>query len=282
MQLSLLELKMSNIRVVVKEGIISGKTAVVLAGVHGNERLNVQLFDRIIPKIKIDKGKVIFIYANLKAIQENKRFIEFNLNRAFRNNLGDKDKEKLEARTAREIIPYLNEADCLLDLHASNSKDSKSFVICQLHSFEFAKAIPCELITSNLEEFEPGSTVHWMNLQGKTAMGFEAGYLEDPESEKRSEGALMNFLIKAESIKGKIGYTPDKKFLKIIFLYKNKEAPFIKSREFADFEKLKEKTLIGKEGNKEVYAEAGDIMLFVRDRDELNEECFLIAKEITP
>ena len=62
-------------------------------------------------------------------------------------------------------------------------------------------------------------------------------------------------------------------------LYKNTEAPFKKTRDFADFEVLKEKTLIGKEGNNEVYRENGEIIAFVRDREELNSECFIVLEK---
>jgi len=270
----------SNIKVVEKVGKSQGKTTVVLAGVHGSEVGNVKLFDRIIPKIEIQKGKVIFIYANLKAIEEEKRFIDLNLNRAFKKELNKEEQKTLEAKTAKEIIPYLDEADYLLDLHASNSPDSRPFIVCEPQSFEFAKSMPCKLITSNWDEFEPGSTEYWMNLQNKIAMGFEGGYLGDSESEERAESALKNFLIKTGNIDGTVELTPKKEFMKIIFLYKNKKASFKKTKDFADFAELKEKTLIGKEGAKEVYANKGDILLFVRDRKDLNEECFLIAKEI--
>ncbi|MCR4284579.1 MAG: succinylglutamate desuccinylase/aspartoacylase family protein [archaeon] len=271
---------MNNIKVIEKIGKNPGKTSVVLAGVHGNEVGNIKLFDRIITTIEISNGKVIFIYANLEAIKEGKRFIGMNLNRAFMKELPEKLSNTLEAKTAREIIPYLNEADFLLDLHASNSMDSKPFIVCEPQSLEFAKSMPCKLITTNWDGFEPGSTEYWMNLQNKIAMGFEGGYLGDSESEKRAEAALMNFLIKAENIEGTIEPTQKKEYLKIIFLYKNKTSPFIKTRDFADFEKMEEKTLVGKEGEKEVYAERGDILIFVRDRKDLNEECFLIAKEM--
>ena len=61
--------------------------------------------------------------------------------------------------------------------------------------------------------------------------------------------------------------------------YKNKYGKFIKSRNFNDFEELDKNEQIGKDGIKKVYAKNGEIVLFVRDRENLGEECFLIAKE---
>ena len=43
---------------------------------------------------------------------------------------------------------------------------------------------------------------------------------------------------------------------------------------------MEEKTLVGKEGDKEVYAEKGNIVLFMNETDKLDDECFLLAEEI--
>ena len=45
------------------------------------------------------------------------------------------------------------------------------------------------------------------------------------------------------------------------------------------FGKLKEKTLVGSDGDIEVFVEKDNYLLFVRDRKNLNEECFIIAEE---
>ncbi|MEK6890534.1 MAG: hypothetical protein AABX03_00170, partial [Nanoarchaeota archaeon] len=82
-------------------------------------------------------------------------------------------------------------------------------------------------------------------------------------------------------IKGSLNLKKNQRFLKIISLYNNKFGRFSKSREFSDFELLNKKTIIGKDGTKVVYGSRGDILLFVRDREELNSECFLVAKEIS-
>src|SRR3989344_2642998 len=110
---------MTNIEVIVKESKNPGMNIVVLAGVHGNESFGVKMLEKIIPRLRIVSGKVTFIFANLEAIKQNKRFIEYNLNRAFFKTQPKEIAETLEGKTAREIIPYLEQADVLLDIHAS-------------------------------------------------------------------------------------------------------------------------------------------------------------------
>src|SRR3989344_7330825 len=110
---------MTNIRVIEKFGSKPGKTVVILAGVHGNEVCGINAFNSLIPKIKIDFGRVFFIYANLEAIRENKRCVEKNLNRCFFREQEQEIGESLEGKTAKEIIPFLDKADVMLDVHAS-------------------------------------------------------------------------------------------------------------------------------------------------------------------
>lgn len=269
-------------KVIVKAGKLPGKTVAIFAGVHGNETCGIKAFDKILPSLELKTGKAYFVYANLEAIKQNKRFIEQNLNRCFLKHQPKNIKNSLEGKTARDLMPILNEADALLDVHASNSKDSVPFVICEKHSFDLAKVLQLEIISSGWDEFEPGSTDHYMNLQNKPAVGIECGYLGDTASDERAESAIISFLIKNNLIDGELPYQTKKTFYKIIFLYKNTQGPFRKSMDFADFTKLKERVLVGFDGNKKVFAEKGNVLLFVRDRANLNEECFLIAQEEKP
>ena len=112
---------MKNIRVIVKTGKSPGKNLVVLAGVHGNEVCGVKAFDEILPELQVERGKVVFIYANLGAQKQNTRFVDENLNRCFLDEQPREMYATLEGETARAIIPFLNEADVLLDLHSSKS-----------------------------------------------------------------------------------------------------------------------------------------------------------------
>ena len=130
----------SNIRVVEKQGTKEGKNLVVLVGVHGNEVCGVKAADLLLPKLKIKSGTVTFIYANLEAIKQNKRFVEQNLNRCFFNEQSSDVKQSLEGKTAREIISYLDKADALLDIHASLTKDSVPFVICDESNIQIIKS----------------------------------------------------------------------------------------------------------------------------------------------
>ncbi len=269
----------SNIKIVEKQGEYGGKKLVVLVGVHGNELCGVKAADFLLPKLKINIGKVTFIYANLEAIKQNKRFVEQNLNRCFLNQQPFKIKQSLEGRTAREIMPYLEEADAMLDIHASFTKDSIPFVICDESNTEIANIFSVGKVVYNIDSFHPGSTDGYMNLQNKPGFCFECGYANDSKTQTVAEEAIISFLTYYGCIENKINQLINNpKLIKIIDIYRNKYGHFKSNRDFNDFEEMKEKTIIGLDGDKEVFVDEGQLVLFVRDREKLNEECFLVGK----
>ncbi len=271
---------MSNIKVIEKFGKAPGKTAVILAGVHGNETCGIKAFDKIIPSLKIKSGRVLFVYSNLEAMRQNKRFIEENLNRCFLSIQPKEISWTLEGKTAEEIKPYLDSADFLLDIHASNSVNSVPFIITDINSLEIAETIPCKIVSLNWDSFEKGTTDYYMHLSNKKGICFESGYIKDKKSIIRAEDAIISFLASLGFIE-RVRERPDKKeFFEMVSIYKNNKYAFKKSRDFADFEILKEKTSVGKEGNKDVFLDAGFAVVFVRDRENLDNECFLVARKM--
>lgn len=272
---------MKNIQVIEKIGRQPGQTIAIIAGVHGNEVCGIKAIDKLIPSLKIKSGKVIFIYANLEAIKQNKRFVEYNLNRCFLKIQSEDIKNTLEGRTAVQIMNILDEVDVLLDIHASNSTDSVPFIIGEEKTWEFAKVMPLNIISFNWNEFEKGATDDYMNSRGKIGFGIECGYVLDPKCQGIAETAIINFLIKTGAIEGQIAEIKNQTIFKIVDLYKNKKNSFKKIRAFADFEYLDKETSIGYEGAQEVFADKGQYIIFVRDRSELNQECFVLAKKHT-
>lgn len=270
---------MTNIKIIKINGEKHGKTIVILAGIHGNEKCGVKALNYIIPKIKLDYGNVIFIYANLKAIKKNKRFIEKNLNRCFLKKQPIDIAKSLEGKTAKEIIPFLEKADAMLDLHASFIKGSIPFIICDKKWVKEARIFDAQITSYNWDTFEPGSTDYYMNLQKKPGFCYECGYLKDKNSYKKAIKAIKQFLIWTGCTKKNLRIKNKQRIIKINSIYKNTNASFKKQRYFSDFTKLNKKTIIGKEGDKKVYGKKGDILLFVRNCSNINEECFLTAKE---
>jgi succinylglutamate desuccinylase len=105
---------------------LSSTTLCIVGGVHGNEPCGVKAISQINCQILKDpisiKSRVITIIANCKAIEYNKRFIDWDLNRAFGKSNGFGHEKCL----AQQLIPYLKDVDYLVDLH-STSAPTKPF-----------------------------------------------------------------------------------------------------------------------------------------------------------
>lgn len=103
-----------------------GLTVCISGGVHGNETCGVKAITRLEAKLlseeKLLSGRVLTLIANQEAIRLKKRFVDFDLNRAF----GNPNAIGHEFNLAKNIIPHLQGIDYLLDLH-STSAPTKPF-----------------------------------------------------------------------------------------------------------------------------------------------------------
>lgn len=101
-----------------------GAHLLVLGAVHGNEKCGKLAINSIIEsiknqKIKIQTGKVSFIpICNPKAFEQNVRYIDKDLNRAFLNKNED---SCYETKLANYLSPIIASADIVLDIHSYQS-----------------------------------------------------------------------------------------------------------------------------------------------------------------
>ena len=57
----------------VKEGSKDGKTLTIFAGVHGNEKVGINVLEKLINTLEVSVGKVYLVFANPSAIKKNVR-----------------------------------------------------------------------------------------------------------------------------------------------------------------------------------------------------------------
>ncbi|MDG1950220.1 MAG: succinylglutamate desuccinylase/aspartoacylase family protein [bacterium] len=119
------------------EGNTSGKTVMILGGVHGNERTGIEVVRKLKgfldqEEISLQSGQVILALGNLRAIEVNERgtSAKDDLNRSFPPNLLERDlRDTYEDKRAHELAPHMRTADIVIDLHATN-KPSEPFLAC--------------------------------------------------------------------------------------------------------------------------------------------------------
>jgi len=256
-----------------------GPRSVVLVGVHGNETCGMKALESILPALVIEKGTVTFIQANPRAIVANKRFIEANLNRMFKDDylLSDIEKTSYEYKRAQQLKKYLSQAEVLLDVHASMSKNSKSFIICEEVGFDIAQYLPADSMVSGFDVVQPGGTDYYMNKIGKIGICMECGYRNDQQSDTVAIQTIYAFLKTRGHISGVV--TPKKQLhMRVYDIYITKTNKFVLTKPFADFEFIKKGNLMGIDGNIEVRAKKDSFVLFAENSDKLGSEVFLLGE----
>jgi len=254
-----------------------GKKVCVLGGIHGNEIAGIEAIKNIIKNFKIENGEVCFIICNEKAIQENKRYIEEDLNRCFLKNKSYTN--SYEENLAKELKEIISQFDICLDIHNSTTKNTEPFVICEKNAYNLLDSINAEKVVSNFDNLEPGGTDYYMNSINKIGLCVECGYFKDKKSILFAENLIINFLKKTNNIKlNYIKYTKKKYFLlNEVYIPKT---DFKLYKQFNDFEELKKNQIIGKDGNNLVYSSFNSVILFAKDINNNTQEAFLLAKKI--
>lgn len=265
--------------IIIKVGKKLGKTLVIFAGVHGNEKVGIKALKVLLTKIKIEYGKVYFVFANPKAIRLGIRNTEKDLNRSFvANNTG----KTYEEKRAKILMGILNKSDALLDLHAFEYREGSPFIICEKDSYELARKMDFKFITSGWDNFDVGSTDGYMHTLRKQAICLELG-----STSKTSEylplaiSSIMQFLKYHGAVSGKIkNYNKKQIFLKLVKRIYKKADDFSFSKKFKTGDKLGPRKIFAKDGEKTYRAKKNDYIIFPDDSAGIGEEVGLVAREM--
>lgn len=267
--------------IIVKRGKGSGKTLAVFAGVHGNEKAGIFALSKIIESVRIEYGTVYFVFANVDAIRKDVRMIEKNLNRLFFKSNSGETKEDFRAR---ELMAVLDQCDVLIDMHSSNTRTSKPFVICESNSFDFVSNLDVEIISTGWNSTHPGATDGYMYKRGKIGMCVECGYLGNSmHFSDFAENVIKSFLVFYGAVPGEIksSVVTNKRIIHVdTMLYKqDKSLRFVK--EFDDFEKLEPHKPFATSNTREYVANTNDIIVFARGNCQVGGEACVLGTELT-
>ncbi len=186
---------------------VPGPLLVATGAIHGNEpsgaRAIVRFFADLERHAPTIRGRVLGLSGNLAALNRGERFLDRDLNRAWRPErmeelstrnpaeLQGEDRELVELTGAIEdALAARTGAAVFLDLHTTSS-DSAPFAIVSDSRVNrrIAQTLGVPILLG-LEESLEGTLLNWVNREGHVAIGFEAGQHEAPESEERHLAAL--------------------------------------------------------------------------------------------
>lgn len=256
------------------------KTTTIMVWVHGNEVSWIDALNNIIDKINIEKWKVYFIYANLKAIKKSKRFIEKNLNRCFLKILPSSTYEESRAKT---IMKYLDDSDFLLDIHNTESFNSSlKFLITT--NISYSKYFDVNKILTHIDNIQKWWSDGYMDSIWKKWFCLECwsfNFWDKNESVYLAEKSILNFLKVTKNILWDPEiFSYEKEIIKMDYVYKTKTSNFKLSNNFKDFESIDSWLLIALDWKEEIYTKSKSIIIFAHNRNKIGEEWFFIWHEI--
>ena len=114
-----------------------GPNVLVVALTHGNEICGAIALDRLLQmEVRPARGKLTLAFANIAAFSRfdaqnpfSSRFVDEDFNRVWTPETLGGTRDTVELRRARELLPFVSEADYLLDIH-SMLEPSPPVMIC--------------------------------------------------------------------------------------------------------------------------------------------------------
>lgn len=187
-----------------------GPTLVFFGAIHGNEPTGVVALKQVFAELENAgaelHGRVLGLAGNLQALAENRRFINYDLNRIWtkaRLQQHLPDDESSETREQNELNRFIGNVleskgeKYFFDLHTTSSASAPFVAINdQLANRDFAANFPVSTIFG-IEEYLEGPLLSYLNDFGHVAFAFEAGQHTDPKSVETHKSFIRLALLHA-------------------------------------------------------------------------------------
>jgi succinylglutamate desuccinylase len=197
-----------------------GPLIILIGGMHGNELAGIKAIKHIFAKIYEEhieiKGRIIGIRGNTAAIRYKKRFIDYDLNRCWKDehlqHLSDKDtrlifsedQEVLELRDLFDgLSGYESTYKVCVDLHTTSS-DNGNFIVVPEHCSDhpIIKALKLPLIL-DLEKHIRGTLLKYLTRKGYLSFAFEGGLIGSEVAVKLHIAGIWEILLTSGAISQK-------------------------------------------------------------------------------
>ncbi len=288
-----------------------GPTLICIGGLHGNEPAGVWGIQRVLDRLATDgqsiSGELIGLVGNRQALATGRRFIDHDLNRAWRperldrvlksstpGDAEDREQRELDA-TIQRIVDESSGRVFLLDLHTFSGPGSAFAILDDtLPNREIALDFPVPLVLG-LEEELSGTLASHLTAQGVTVLGFESGRHDDEGSIDRAEAAVWLALDSCGLLEGESrdGARKARQLLKeqsessvgiVEVLYRHPvdaQNGFSMMPGFKSFQSVVEGQLLGRGRNGSILAPRPGMLLMPLYQDQ-GEDGFFLVREIRP
>lgn len=175
------------------EGTMPGPLVICLAAIHGNEQIGIHAFRNVASAIEKHQikfsGKLVGLLGNAKATASNVRFLDYDLNRCWRQEVLNRvlmgkqprQAEDEELRQLYEIIERESRGNytfrVMADLH-STSADKGNFIVISEDEVNHPVIRALKLPTIiGLDKYLEGTLLDYYHRKGFLSFAFEGGMM---------------------------------------------------------------------------------------------------------
>ena len=286
---------------------VNATTLICVGGIHGNEPAGVYGLQKVISEIIVQhlklKGNFYALFGNIKALKDNVRYKDFDLNRLWTKEdveslCNDEDeyyefeeqKEQCELYTTIKDICDTNYGDFIfVDLHTTSSPTVPFITISDsLNNRTLANKFNIPIVLG-IEEYLDGPLLSFINEYGHVSIGFEAGQHNDEKSVLYCEAFVWMVLEKTGLIsKHDFEYNVCKRilniergFYEIIYRHSLSESNQFKMKPgFQNFNAIMKHQLLAYDGICEVKSPFNGL-IFMPLYQKQGEDGFFVVKKLS-
>ena len=290
------------------EGGKKGITVVIFAGIHGNENSGIFALQEVFKNIESCEinGTIYGISGNLKALEQNKRFIDEDLNRIWtfenlgklfrKNELNIEEKEQSELfELLKEILSTNTGPFYFIDLHTTSSKTLPFITINDaLINRRFSKQFPVPIVLG-IEEYLNGPLLTYINQLGYVSVGFESGQHDEINSISNHISFLYLLLVYTRVLKETdiTGFKDHYKKIQMAsknhsdiyeIIHLHKILPnevFEMKNGFESFQPIKKGTFLATSNGKKIISEQSGF-LFMPLYQKIGDDGYFIIRKVKP
>ncbi|WP_028870537.1 succinylglutamate desuccinylase/aspartoacylase family protein [Psychroserpens burtonensis] len=290
------------------KGVHKGATIVFFAGIHGNETAGVFALQEVLDTIKPEtvSGTIYGVSGNLKALKENQRYLDKDLNRLWtqkqlealklKETLNTEEQEQIELfKLIERIISSNSGPFYFIDFHTTSSKTLPFITINDaLINRKFSKLFPVPIVLG-IEEYLNGPLLSFINELGYVSLGFESGQHDEKEAIENCISFIYLALRNVTVIEQKhipqcqvlyqqlqINANHLSDIFEVVYLYHIKRDEVFKMNSgFKSFQDIVKGTILAT-SNQQMVKSTYNARLFMPLYQSKGEEGFFIIKPIKP
>lgn len=282
-----------------------GPLLFVTGGIHGNEPSGIRALEKVFRELEKTRpqidGTIIGVLGNKLSLNQNKRYIDEDLNRTWtEENIEKEQGDTCEQREMFEIIKILRdhpEEDFtkryFLDCHTTSSPSLPFISVQQVNdNDEWAHNFPTYIIRG-FSDIVYGCIDHYLSRIGITGFVFEAGQHTHTTSEENQEGMIWLALNKACNLDMETiscypecvdnfakKNAPDQKTFEIKYRHGLEDVKeFRMEAGFGNFQEIKKGQLLAVQDGKEVRSK-WDARIFMPLYQSQGNDGFFIVEEV--